>query len=59
MPMPAHQTEPVLIKRYARGRLYDVVNRRYVSLMSGEGKRVVQAIPRLSPTLPCILCRLR
>jgi polyhydroxyalkanoate synthesis regulator protein len=32
MPMPARQTKPLLIKRYARSRLYDAANRRYVSL---------------------------
>lgn len=30
--MPARQTKPPLIKQYARSRLYDAANRRYVSL---------------------------
>lgn len=30
--MPIPQTEPILVKRYARSRLYDAANRRYISL---------------------------
>jgi len=30
--MAARRTKPILIKRYARSRLYDPLNRRYVSL---------------------------
>jgi polyhydroxyalkanoate synthesis regulator protein len=30
--MSAHQTEPILIKRYARSRLYDPANQRYVTV---------------------------
>lgn len=30
--MPPRRTEPVLVKRYARSRLYDTAGQRYVSL---------------------------
>ena len=30
--MPTRRTKAILVKRYARSRLYDVANRRYVSL---------------------------
>ena len=32
MPVPARHTNPILVKRYARSRLYDAANQRYVSL---------------------------
>ncbi len=32
MPMSAPRTEPILVKRYGRSRLYDPVNQRYVSV---------------------------
>lgn len=28
----AHESQPILVKRYARCRLYDTTNRRYVSV---------------------------
>jgi len=30
--MPTRRTKPILVKRYARSRLYDTASRRYVSL---------------------------
>jgi polyhydroxyalkanoate synthesis regulator protein len=30
--LPPRRTKPILVKRYARSRLYDTVSRRYVSV---------------------------
>ena len=35
--MPAGRTDTVIVKRYARSRLYDAANRRYVSVEQLRG----------------------
>ena len=35
--MPARKSRPIVTKRYARSRLYDAVNRHYVSVEQLQG----------------------